>query len=247
MSMKNVLITGAEGGIGRALCKEYKKAGYRVIASDRNPDNGVVCDKFLQFDLSLFTRDNDYKKKTIDDIVAVLGDDGLTVLINNAAIQILNDTEHATVEDWHLTLDTNLIAPFILIQSLLPQLEKAKGNVLNISSVHATNTKPGFIAYATSKTAMAGLTRALAVDLGPRLRVNALAPAATGTPMLLAGFEGKPELFRQLSDMHPLGRIAEPEEIAKVALFLTSDAASFITGAVISADGGISGRLHDPV
>jgi NAD(P)-dependent dehydrogenase (short-subunit alcohol dehydrogenase family) len=245
--MKNVFITGAEGGIGRALCKEYKKAGYRVIASDRNPDNGVTCDMFFQFDLSLFTRDAEYKKNTMHKIIALFNNEGLSVLINNAAIQILNGTENATVEDWHTTLDTNVVAPFILIQGLLPQLEKAHGNVLNIASVHATNTKPGFIAYATSKTALCGLTRALAVDLGPRMRVNALAPAATATPMLLDGFKGKPELFQQLSEMHPLGRIASPEEVAQVALFLTSDAASFITGAVISVDGGISGRLHDPV
>jgi len=245
--MKNVLITGAEGGIGRALCKEYMKAGYRVIASDRNPNNGVDCDTFLQFDLSIFTRDEKYKEDTIQRIIETLQGNGLSVLINNAAIQILNATENVTIDDWRTTLDTNLIAPFILIQSLLHELERAKGNVLNIASVHATNTKPGFITYATSKTALVGLTRALAVDLGARIRVNALAPAATATPMLLAGFEGKPELFKQLSHMHPLGRIATPEEVARVALFLTSDAASFITGAVISVDGGISGRLHDPV
>lgn len=245
--MKNALITGAEGGIGRALCREYQKAGYRVIASDRNPNNGVECDTFLQFDLSLFTRDNAYKEQTFQQIEEVCEGEGLSVLINNAAVQILNATENVTIDDWRTTLDTNLIAPFMLIQGLLKQLEQAKGNVLNIASVHATNTKPGFITYATSKTALVGLTRALAVDLGARIRVNALAPAATATPMLLAGFEGKPELFKQLSHMHPLGRIATPEEVARVALFLTSDAASFITGAVISVDGGISGRLHDPV
>ncbi|MGA9406434.1 MAG: SDR family oxidoreductase [Bacteroidota bacterium] len=245
--MKTAFITGAEGGIGRALCTEFKKAGYRVIASDRNPNDNVACDQFLQFDLSMFTRDGQYKKHTLEKIVALLQGNGLSVLINNAAIQMLNSTEKVTVKEWHETLDTNVVAPFLLIQELLPHLEKVKGNVLNISSVHATNTKPGFIAYATSKTALVGLTRALAVDLGPRIRVNAIAPAATATPMLLAGFEGKPELFKQLSEMHPLGRIANPAEVAQVALFLTSDAASFITGATISVDGGISGRLHDPV
>ena len=87
----------------------------------------------------------------------------------------------------------------------------------------------------------------MAVDLGPRVRVNAICPGATATPMLLAGFEGEEESFQQLSKMHPLERIAEPEEIAQTALFLVSWQASFITGAALSIDGGISARLHDPV
>jgi NAD(P)-dependent dehydrogenase (short-subunit alcohol dehydrogenase family) len=244
---KNILITGACGGIGKALCQEYKKEGHRVIAADLKTDETVDCDAFLPFDLSLMVRNEKYRTEILDKIFQLLEDDGLSALINNAAVQILNPTEQITVEDWHTTLDVNLIAPFILVQNLMPSLEKAQGNVLNISSVHATNTKPGFITYATSKTALVGLTRAMAVDLGPRVRVNALAPAATATPMLLAGFDGKFELFQQLSNMHPLGRIALPEEIAKVALFLTSPAAGFITGAVIAVDGGISGRLHDPI
>jgi NAD(P)-dependent dehydrogenase (short-subunit alcohol dehydrogenase family) len=130
---------------------------------------------------------------------------------------------------------------------MLPDLEKARGSVVNISSVHATLTKPGFSAYATSKAALLGMTRALAVDLGPRVRVNCVTPAATDTPMLRAGFEGNPAELSALAAMHPSGRIATPEEIARVVLFLASDAASAITGAALAADGGIGGRLHDPV
>lgn len=244
---KNVLITGACGGIGKALCQEYKKEGYRVIASDLRADDQVDCDEFLSFDLSLIVRDQKYRTEILDKIFRLIEVDGLSALINNAAVQILNPTEQITLEDWHTTLDINLVAPFILVQNLMPSLEKARGSVVNIASVHATNTKPGFITYATSKAALIGLTRSMAVDLGPRIRVNALAPAATSTPMLLAGFDGKPELFQQLSNMHPLGRIALPEDIAKAALFLSSPSASFITGAVIAVDGGISGRLHDPI
>ncbi|MFN6000135.1 MAG: SDR family NAD(P)-dependent oxidoreductase, partial [Dolichospermum sp.] len=116
-----------------------------------------------------------------------------------------------------------------------------------ISSVHAISTKPGFVCYATSKSALVGMTKAMAVDLGADLRINAICPGATATPMLLAGFEGKEEEFQQLSNMHPLERIAQPDEIASVALFLVSQEASFITGASLSVDGGIGIRLHDPV
>jgi NAD(P)-dependent dehydrogenase (short-subunit alcohol dehydrogenase family) len=102
------------------------------------------------------------------------------------------------------------------------------------------------VCYATSKAALVGLTRALAVDLGSRVRVNAINPAAVATPMLLDGFKGKEALYAALGGMHPLGRIAEPAEIAQVALFLASRKAAFITGAAFDVDGGILSRLHDP-
>jgi NAD(P)-dependent dehydrogenase (short-subunit alcohol dehydrogenase family) len=118
--------------------------------------------------------------------------------------------------------------------------------VVNIASVHAQLTKPGFAAYATSKSALVGLTRSLAVDLEGVVRVNCISPGATGTPMLVAGFEGREEALSQLGQCHPLGRIAAPEEVARVAVFLASDDASFIDGAVLDVDGGIGARLHDP-
>lgn len=243
---KTVLITGANGGIGQALCHAFKAAGYFVIGSDRVAGT-CYCDVFLQADVQQFCTNQQYRTEIVDKVRWHLGDRGLFALINNAAIQLLNKTEDITLEQWHQTLDTNLIAPFILVQALLPDLEKTKGSVVNIASVHATATKPGFVCYATSKAALVGLTKSMAVDLGPRVRVNAICPGATATPMLLAGFEGEEESFQQLSKMHPLERIAEPEEIAQTALFLVSWQASFITGAALSIDGGISARLHDPV
>jgi NAD(P)-dependent dehydrogenase (short-subunit alcohol dehydrogenase family) len=129
----------------------------------------------------------------------------------------------------------------------LADIERAKGSVVNIASIHAVATKPGFVCYATSKAALVGLTRSMAVDLGPRVRVNAINPAATATPMLLAGFEGKSKELDELAKKHPLERIAQPWEVAKTALFLASPDAAFITGTCLNIDGGIGGRLHDPV
>ncbi|MEB3179502.1 MAG: SDR family oxidoreductase [Nostocaceae cyanobacterium] len=243
---KAVLITGANGGIGQALCQTFQEAGYFVIASDR-VSGSCVCDAFIQADVEALCTDAQYRADILSKVRHYLPDSGLFGLINNAAIQILGKTEEIQIDQWHKTLDTNLVAPFLLIQGLLPELKKAGGSVVNIASVHATNTKPGFVCYATSKTALVGLTNAMAVDLGAAVRINAICPAATATPMLLAGFEGKEEEFRELSRMHPLGRIAEPEEVAQVALFLVSPQASFITGATLSVDGGIGVRLHDPV
>jgi NAD(P)-dependent dehydrogenase (short-subunit alcohol dehydrogenase family) len=118
--------------------------------------------------------------------------------------------------------------------------------VVNIGSIHSALTKPRFTCYATSKAALGGLTRSLAVELGGTVRVNELNPAATDTPMLRAGFEGKPGAFERLAAVHPAGRIAAPDEVARAALFLTSDAASFINGESLRVDGGVGVRLHDP-
>jgi len=243
---KSVLITGANGGIGKALCKVFADAGYFVIASDQVTGD-CACDVFIQANIETLCIDPEYRANIFAQVRGYLSEQGLVALVNNAAVQILGKTEEIQVEQWRRTLDTNLIAPFLLVQGLLPELKKAKGSVVNISSVHAISTKPGFVCYATSKSALVGMTKAMAVDLGADLRINAICPGATATPMLLAGFEGKEEEFQQLSNMHPLERIAQPEEIASVALFLVSPEASFITGASLSVDGGIGVRLHDPV
>ena len=144
-------------------------------------------------------------------------------------------------------MNVNLTAPFRLSQAFLADLEAARGTILNIGSVHARATKPEFAAYATSKAALHGLTRALAVDLGDRVRVVCLAPAAISTPMLMAGFEGHEAAFKSLEACHPAGRIGQPDEVAKAALFLTGPDAGFATGTTFWLDGGVLSRLHDPV
>ncbi|MBC1193971.1 SDR family oxidoreductase [Microcystis aeruginosa BLCCF158] len=242
---KTALITGASGGIGRALCAVFQAANYRVIGLDKVKSEDR---DHLEGDLRQMCLSQSYRSEVIEQIREFLKQShGLDVLINNAAVQIVKPMDEITLEDWYQTLDINLIAPFLLAQELLPELQAASGSVINIASIHATLTKLGFICYATSKAALVGLTKSMAVELGAKVRVNAICPAAVATPMLLAGFEGKEGLFKELSDMHPVGRIAEPEEVAKAALFLASQDAQFINGASLQLDGGISSRLHDPV
>jgi NAD(P)-dependent dehydrogenase (short-subunit alcohol dehydrogenase family) len=182
----------------------------------------------------------------LSQIQDLVGDAGLSVLVNNAATQVLGGVDSLTVSDWHHTLDVNLLAPFVLTQGLLPPLEKAHGCVINISSIHARLTKPNFVAYATSKAALSAMTRAMAVDLGSRVRVNAIEPAAIETDMLKSGFAGQPEKFAELQACHPQGRIGSPEEVAALALSVAGGELRFLHGACIGIDGGISGRLHDP-
>ncbi len=239
-----VLITGATGGIGKALCKSFKKAGYYIIATDILQDF-TGADAYYSMDLVEFVANETQKKSFLKFIKKSSKGKKLTTLINNAAVQILGGVSDITVSDFRKTLEVNVMAPFLLMQSLLPMLEESKGSVINIGSIHSRATKPKFLAYATSKTALKGLTQAASVDLGGHVRVNNIQPAATATEMLMEGFKDEDKLD-ELKKYHPIGRIAEPLEIADIAVFLASDKASFITGVSLNADGGIGVRLYDP-
>ncbi|WP_412478024.1 SDR family NAD(P)-dependent oxidoreductase [Azonexus sp. IMCC34839] len=244
---KACLITGAAGGIGRQLVREFQDAGFYVIATDKveHPVN-LACGCYLRIDLGRFVEDDAYAQLSIAAIRGALNGRELHALINNAAIQILGGVDDIDRQAWRQTMDVNLTAPFLLIKALLPFLAICHGAVVNIGSIHARLTKKNFVAYATSKAALAGLTRALAVDVGVRVRVNAIEPAAIETDMLKAGFAGKPELYQRLEMCHPLQRIGQAEEVARLALAIVGGGMTFLNGACIGLDGGISARLHDP-
>lgn len=245
--MKNTaLITGAAGGIGKSLCDVFSKEGYEVIATDITDLDDINCAEYIQQDLVDICNSSAALEKFTENIKSLTNNCGLNVLINNAAVQILEKTENIKRSSWKTTLDVNVTAPLLLSQSLLNELSSAKGTVINIGSVHSQLTKPEFISYATSKSALIGLTKALAIDLGNRIRVNAINPAATETSMLIESFLGNDKLYEELKRFHPLERIASPMDIANAALFLSSDKANFITGTVLNVDGGILSRLHDP-
>lgn len=249
-TVKACLVTGAAGGIGRALARTFSDAGYHVIATDivESP-GGIACASYIPGDLVKFVRDEHYAEGMVQKVRAALSGKHLRVLINNAAVQILGGVDHLGRSDWQSTLDVNLLAPFLLTQALLPDLEATNGSsasVINIGSIHARLTKKGFVAYATSKAALAGMTRAMAIDLGPRIRVNAIEPAAIETEMLKAGFVDKPDQYAGLSRIHPQQRIGEPEEVAFFALAIADGGMRFLHGACIGIDGGLASRLFDP-
>lgn len=244
-----VLITGAAGGIGKALVDEFVNSGYKVIAVDIKWEKSIkrndrVYD--LKIDLGKLYCEPSLEQELAVKVNDITNGKSLVALVNNAAIQVLNPTEKITRQQWEATWDINLHAPFLLIQIFLPGLSKNSGSVVNISSVHATVTKREFVAYATSKAALSSLTRNLAVDIGNKIRVNAIEPAAVETEMLLAGFEGKKKEFATLESYHPMGRIASPREVAELALYLCSDKCKFMNGSCITVTGGIHGNLSDP-
>ncbi len=244
-NVKTVLVTGSEGGLGVALCAAFGAAGYRVVGADLKRGDSA-CDSFVEIDLATACADSEALEPAVGRLRRAVGNHRLSVLVNNAAKQILGRLGDVTHEDWQLSLATNLTAPFFLIQALAPDLERSRGAVINVGSVHARATKPGFLSYATSKAALIGLTQAIAVDLAPRIRVIAVNPAAIDTPMLRAGLGFGQNSLAKLAEHHPLGRIARPEEIARVVVFLASDDAGFMTGTTVDVDGGILSRLNDP-
>lgn len=224
----------------------FFQKNYFVIAIDRKKQD-CKCSHFFHLDLTDLL-DNKKKTKEFSKQVNFLLDKSpLAGIVNNAAVQILSSLEELDLKDFRLTLDTNLTVPLFLSKLFLNHLADNKGTIVNIGSIHAHLTKPEFISYATSKAALAGLTRTLAVDLGGKgVHVNTIQPAATYTQMLADGFIGKADSFKLLKEYHPLQRIAKPKEIALLTEFLISEKCSFITGASIDIDGGIGARLHDP-
>ena len=242
-----MLVTGANGGIGKAIATCFADNGYSVIATDIT-EFTVEAENIVnvKLDLEQIVLDENYADAfaaKVDDITA---GQGLTSLINNAAIQILGSVKEVTRKDWLTSMNVNVSAPFFMTQLFIDSLKKNKGTVVNISSIHALQTKRNFVTYATTKGALSSLTRNMAVDLGNAVRVNAIEPAAVSTDMLRAGFEGKEEQFKLLEAFHPIARIASPEEVAQLALFLCSEQSSFIHGACLNATGGIHGCLSDP-
>ncbi len=242
-SAKNVFITGVLGGIGSALARAFRENGYYVYGVDMREDFNGHCDRFLRFDINQFVKDAAYRIKftqIFDEIMP-----RLDVLINNAAVQKLDALENIKLDDWQETINVNLTGPMLLSKVFLSRLEKNNGCIINIASIHQQLTKPGFVSYATSKSALVGLTKAMAVDLAGRVRVNSISPAAIETAMLRAGFNDDETALDELRKIHPVQRIGYPDDVAKLALFLASQNTGFVHGANFLLDGGISSVLKD--
>jgi NAD(P)-dependent dehydrogenase (short-subunit alcohol dehydrogenase family) len=243
------LITGCNGGIGQALCREFSAAGYLVIGTDLHQKKEADCDLYLSCDLLELATDSVSQTWFQNAICGFLDKQSteLKVVINNAALQITKPLSALSTCEFLASQQINVVAPFVLAKLFEELLRKARGSIVNIGSIHSKLTKPRFCAYSTSKAALSGLTRALALEFSGQVNVNVILPGATRTAMLLAGFREQPEKYQELESFQPAGRIAEPEEIAHLALFLCSPNARFITGSDFPIDGGIGGCLHDPI
>lgn len=251
-STRSVLITGAAGGIGSAIVSDLQQQDWQVIASDHpsacpaadgHPATGAV---WLPADLEQLASGGEKLEVFAARVAELTGVAPLLAIVHNAALQRLGAFAELSVADWQASLAVNLLAPVAISRSLLPQLIASGGSIVHISSIHSQLTKAGFTAYATSKAALSGLTRAMSVEIGGQVRVNAIAPAAIRTPMLEAGFADQPEGLAQLERFHPSGSLGCPSDVARAVRYLIDPANRFLNGCCLELGGGIHNRLHDP-
>lgn len=247
-SAKAIIVTGALGGIGTEIVDFFRNKNWFVIAIDIRARSHATAADLAGFDLDRLVQEPDYRNEKIEVIRSLLPPNlGRLVLVNNAAVQKLGPTAELSKEDWDETLSINVLAPFFLSQGLFEDLRDHDGLVVNIGSIHADLTKPNFSAYATSKGALATLTKALAIEWAPHgISVNSISPAAIDTPMLRDGFLGKSDEIHKLASYHPAGVLGTPRDVARAVFMLAEFEGKFLTGAKIELSGGIGSVLHDP-
>ena len=231
------MVTGAAGGIGRAIVKRLCDAGARVAAADVNSD-GLGGDVALPGDLT----DPDYCNSLPHQAQAALG--GLDLVVNNAGIIRRGPITGATDDDLHVSLAVNVEAPFRICRSAIPIMaERGGGAIVNVASCWGLRPGPNHPLYCMSKAAVASLTQCLGRDHAHQgIRINAVCPNEVDTPMLRSGFAARgldPEsAVAELNASVPLGHIAEANEIADVVMFLLSDQARYMCGALVEVNGG---------
>lgn len=236
---KAIIVTGAAGGIGAALCERAQADGYVAIGIDRFSCSAATVSIELDMTLTEDLRQLGYRLAEEYDLKAI---------VHNAAMQPLAGAGETTLDEWFEALRVNVVAVDALVSGTRPSLSRTDGSVIVIGSVHGRATTGGITAYATTKAALEGWVRSAALDLGPHIRVNAVAPGAIDTAKLREGFArwGETEADARkavLRERTALGRIGDPEEIAGAVAFLIGDDARFITGITLLVDGGASARL----
>jgi NAD(P)-dependent dehydrogenase (short-subunit alcohol dehydrogenase family) len=248
---KVALVTGAAGGIGAGIAERFVEAGASVAIFDIDGDgarkhaaNLTAKGNAIAIEGDVASEDD--ARRAIEETAARLG--ALDVLVNNAGIEISDAITAFKSEDWDRLLNVNLKGVFLFCKHAIPKMLGRGGSIVNISSVRAFISYSGGIAYDASKAGVIGFTRTLALDHGKDgIRVNAICPGYIHTPMLerwLAEIADPDAMMKQVLAVHPLGRIGTPRDIAEAALFLASDAASFITGTALVVDGGMSTAGH---
>ncbi len=243
MADKNAIVTGAAGGIGRAIVKELAEKGYNIWACVRQESDefseyidGVAAEsgvwiKEVAFDLS----DDEAIKTSIREIVKEKK--SIDVLVNNAGIAYGGLLQMTPIDKLREVFQINYFAPVLIMQSVSKAMVRQKyGSIINIASVGGIETNPGYLAYGSSKASLIWATKSIAKELGVYgIRVNAVAPGLTDTEM--GNYKSEEELVKVI-DRTPMKRMAKPCEIAKAVSFLASDEASYITGEIMKVDGG---------
>ncbi|THF84636.1 SDR family NAD(P)-dependent oxidoreductase [Cohnella fermenti] len=244
---KTALVTGAGVGIGRGIALQLAAEGANVIVNYRSSaaQAAEVAERISAAGRKALAIRADVSKvgdirDMVDRIEAEFG--GIDILVNNSAIDPTVDFFEVTEELWDRVIDTNLKGTFFCTQACAKRMaERGQGKIVNISSVHGNLTMPLYSAYAASKGGMNALTRQLALDLAPfNIQVNAVAPGATEVEKFTVNpLHDKEAIGQQI----PMGRIGYPEDVAKVVSFFASPGSDFVTGQVVTVDGGSSTRF----
>lgn len=236
---KVAIVTGGASGIGEAAAGEFVSRGAKVVILDRvQPSTSSPNVRFISCDVS--------SSGEVETAAAQISKEfgNVAFLVNSAGIQRYGTGVTTSEKTWDEVMAINVKAIFLSFRAFFPLMKSAGASVVNVSSVQAVGALPNSVAYVTSKHAIAGLTRALAIDHAQHnIRVNCVCPGAVDTPMFRSSVQntnGLAPLLQEIGELHALGRIARPEEIAKVIVFLCSDDASFITGGVYLVDGGMT-------
>lgn len=231
------LVTGAAGGIGVAIVRQLRAEGARVAVADRDV-SGVEAEAYLPGNLL----DPLYADSLPHATLKALG--GLDIVVNNAGVIARGDVTATSDTDWSLSVGVNVAAPFRICRAAIPIMAAAGGGaIVNTASCWGLRPGPNHAVYCMTKAAIASLTQCMGMDHAhQKVRVNAVCPNEVNTPMLRSGFIKRgfdPDTaVAELGKTVPIGRIAEPEDIADVVLFLASDAARYMCGTLVEVNGG---------
>jgi meso-butanediol dehydrogenase/(S,S)-butanediol dehydrogenase/diacetyl reductase len=250
MAKKTVLVTGGAAGIGAGICLRFAEAGYHVAVFDIDAEGAQsmaakLAPHTVAFALAGDVANEQHVIAAIDAALAKFG--YLDTLVNNAGIEVSGTVSDLSAAEWDRQIAVNLRGAFLMSKYAIEKMT-AGGSIVNISSVHAFVSWAGCAAYDATKSGLIGLTRAMALDHGRQgIRVNAICPGYIDTPLMdrwLAALPDREETMRQLLAFHPVGRIGTPRDVAEAALFLASEAASFISGTSLVVDGAMTTAGH---
>jgi len=240
---RTAMITGAASGIGAAIAQRFLHEGYSVALFDLNIEGARRVAEATGMNGKFLVVQGDAGEEqsvrlAVARTEAAFG--AIGVLINNVGMELNNTVVEQSREQWDRQIAVNLTSVFLFSKYCIPGMNVNGGAIVNISSTHAFVSWPRCAAYDATKAGMLGVTRALAVDHGPKgIRVNAVCPGYVRTPLLEQWFASIEDGEQRAASCHPLRRIGEPVDIANAVFFLASEEAAFITGSVLTVDGGL--------